>query len=101
MKFVRTLNLGLVRPSVHSSVRSYVLKYLKIHLLLSSETLQLVISQKGREISKRFCEKNPILLILAKNCPNLTFLAQNAQKWTFFSFLVINSLEFANFLYED
>ena len=75
-----------VRPSVRPSVRTYVTLLLENRSLLFSETLQLVRACKGGKMFQALFWKIPVLPILAKNCPKLTILAQNAQKWRFFAF---------------
>ena len=76
-----------VRSSVRSSVRSLVTQFLENRSLLFSETLQLVRAYKrDKNVPSAFLKKIPVLPILAKNCPKLAFLSQNAQKWRFFAF---------------
>ena len=71
----------LVRTSVSPLVRSFVTAFLEILPLLFSETLQLVRTQKGgKNVPSAFLIIFTVLAILAKNCPILAFLAQNAQK---------------------
>ena len=60
------------RSSVCPSVRSFVRKYLEIRSLLFSDFLQLVRACKGgKNVPSAFLKKNPVLPILAKNCPKL------------------------------
>ena len=74
--------------------------FLGIPSLLFSETLHLIRAfNSEKNVPNAFLKKIPVLPILAKNCPKLAILAQNAQKWRFFAFFAIRSLEFANFLY--
>ena len=67
------------RSFVRLSVRSFVPDFLKNRSLLFSETRQLVRTQKGgKNFPSAFLKKNPVSLILAKNCPKLlVILAQN------------------------
>ena len=77
------MNLALVRPFV----RPFVPVFLKNRSLLFSATWQFVRTQKGgKNGPSAFLKKNPVSPILAKNCPKLVILAQNAQKWRFFAF---------------
>ena len=69
------------RLCVRACVRLSITRLLENRSLLFSETLQLV------RACKRFFEKIPVLPILAKNCPKLAILAQNAQKWRFSHFV--------------
>ena len=56
------------------------------------EILYEVGVQKVREnFFKRFLMIFTVLAILAKNCPKLTFLAQNYQKWIFSLFYVLRT----------
>ena len=69
--------------------------FLGIPSLLFSESLQLIRAcEREKNFPSAFLKKIPVLPILAKKCPKLASLAQNAQK-----FFAIRSLEFANFLY--
>ena len=94
-----------VRPSVRAYVCMYVCMYVTLLLenrsLLFSETLQLFRAcKRDKNFPSSFLKKIPVLPILAKNCPKLAILAQNAKKWEVFHiFFAIRSLEFANFLY--
>ena len=79
---------SFVRPFVRPSVRPFVTQFLENRSLLFSETLQLVRAcKRDKNVPSAFLKKNPVSPILAKNCPKLAFLAQNAQKWRFFAFL--------------
>ena len=61
------------RPCVRPSVRTYVTLLLENCSLLFSETLQLVRACKcEKNVPSAFLKKNPVLPILAKNCPKLT-----------------------------
>ena len=61
--------------------------FIGITSLFFSETLQLIRAFNSEEnIPNAFLEKIPVLPIVAKNCPKLAILAQNAQKWRFFAF---------------
>ena len=76
------------RLSVCPSVRLSATRFLRIPSLLFSETLQLVRAcNRDKNVPSAFLKTNPVSPILAKNCPKLAFLAQNAQKWRFFAFL--------------
>ena len=75
------------RPYVRPCVRPYVTLLLENRSLLFSETLQLVRACKcEKNVPSAFLKKIPVSPILAKNCPKLVILAQNAQKWRFFAF---------------
>ena len=93
--------LTSVRASVRPSVRACVTRLLENRSLLFSETLQLVRAcKREKNVTSAFLKKIPVLPMLAKNCPKLAILAQNAQKWRFFRiFFAIRLLEFSNFLY--
>ena len=61
-----------VRPCVHTSVRTSVTLLLENRSLLFSETLQLIRAFNSEEnVPTAFLKKNPVLPILAKNCPKL------------------------------
>ena len=61
--------------------------FLKKHLENLFRGKNLYLGNLPRDLAPRACLKEiPVLPILAKNCPKLAILAQNAQKWRFFAF---------------
>ena len=78
-----------VRPFVCPFVRPSVTQFLKNLSLLFSETLQLVRAcKREKNIPSAFLKKNPVLPLLAKNCPKLAILAQNAKNGGFSLFFL-------------
>ena len=72
--------------------------FLGIPSLLFSETLQLIRAFNSEKFSKCFFEKNPVLPILAKNCPKLAIGPKCSKMEVFRIFLGIPSLLFSETL---
>ena len=66
-------------------MRPYVRTFVTVHYFFL-KLCSLLGLLKVKKCSKSFFEKIPVLPILAKNCPKLAILAQNAKKWRFFAF---------------
>ena len=78
--------VGDLRIHVRASVRTSVTLLLENRSLLFSENLQLARAcKREKNVPSAFLKKIPVLPIMAKNCPKLAILAQNAQKWRFFA----------------
>ena len=76
-----------MRTSVRAYVPASVTLFLRNRSSDFSEILYEVRVQKVRKnVPSAFLIIFTVLAILAKNCPNLAFLAQNDQKWRFFAF---------------
>ena len=74
------------RPFVRSSVRSQRVFSESLHYFFS-ETFQLVRACKGgKNFPSAFLKKNPVLSILANNCPKLAIFGQNAKNGGFSHF---------------
>ena len=66
-----------------------------------SEILYEVRVQKVRKnVQSAFLIIITVLAMLAKNCPNFTFFAQNEEKWIFWIFFKNRASYFPNFVLE-
>ena len=71
---VETLGVTSIRPSVRYA-------FSRKQFITFSKTLQSVRAcKREKNVPSAFLKKIPVLPILAKSCPKLAILAQNAQK---------------------